>query len=102
MLVLTVQSSEEEKEEIAKILVQKVNDTKGPTVILIPLRGFSSLDKEGMPFHNPDTGHKFAGILKKGITNSMVEIIELDVHINDRVFAEKAVELLIGMMRQRV
>jgi uncharacterized protein (UPF0261 family) len=98
-LVLLIQTSSKEKKEIAKLIVERVNKTKGPTVILIPLKGFSSLDTEGKPFFDPEAGKKFAGVLHKGITNSLVEIMELNVHINDPLFAQRAAELLLNKMK---
>ncbi len=97
-LVYLVQTTPEEKKEIARLLLERVNKTNGPTVFLVPLQGFSRLDREGMPFYDPAAGKEFAGVLKQGSTNRLVEAVEIDAHINDAVFAEKAAELLLEKM----
>ncbi|MDO9534655.1 MAG: Tm-1-like ATP-binding domain-containing protein [Bacillota bacterium] len=98
-LVLLVQTSSKEKQEIARLIVERVNKTKGPTVLLVPLKGFSSLDTLGKPFYDPEAGKKFAGVMHKGITNNLVEIVELNLHINDPLFGERAAQLLLDKMQ---
>ncbi len=93
-LVDLIATSEEEKIAVLEQIIERVNRARGPTVLLIPLKGFSRLDEEGMPFHNPGMGKKVFDILKQGITNNRVEVIEIDAHINDPIFAETAVNLI--------
>ena len=99
-LVCLVQSTAEEKEEIARLLAKRLNQTKGAAVVLVPLRGFSSLDLAGMPFYTPGAPKIFAEILKKELKNRLVKVIEFDTHINDAAFAEKATALLLEKIRQ--
>ena len=53
-----------------------------------------------MPFYTPGAAKIFAEILKKELKNDLVKVIELDAHINDAAFAEKATALLLEIIRQ--
>jgi uncharacterized protein (UPF0261 family) len=59
--------------------------------VLIPTRGFSSWDKEGKSFYDPDTDKIFIDSLKRNLRPSIM-ISEIDAHINDEQFAEVIVE----------
>jgi uncharacterized protein (UPF0261 family) len=67
---------------LGKMLAKKANESKGPIVIAIPLRGFSSLDKEGQPFHDKVIDGYFISSLKKNV-QPHVRVLEIDAHIND-------------------
>jgi uncharacterized protein (UPF0261 family) len=86
----------QELKEIAREVAKKLNQSKGPVAILIPLKGWSSLDKEGMPLYDPEADQAFIHELK-GHINSRIPIIELDLHLNTREFAQEAVKQLISL-----
>ena len=94
-----IKTTPQEQEKTALLLAEKINKAKAPAIVLIPLNGFSRLDigKE-MPFYEPGAGRRFADVLKEKVSNPLVEIEEMEVHINDPVFAERATALLLGKM----
>jgi uncharacterized protein (UPF0261 family) len=94
-----IKTTPQEQEKTALLLAEKINKAKVPAVVLIPLEGFSKLDRsKEMPFYEPGAGRRFAGILKEKVSNPLVEIEEMEVHINDPVFAERATALLLDKM----
>lgn len=97
-LVCLVQSTAEEKKEIARLLAERLNQAKEAAVVLVPLHGFSSMDPAGAPFHVPDAAKTFAENIKKDLKNKLVKVIEIDAHINDAAFAEKAASLLLEII----
>lgn len=98
-LVYLIGTTLREKEKIALELLERVNRARGPTTLLIPLQGFSCLDgKEGLPFYDPQAAPLVSRILREGVNNSLVRVVETDAHINDPVFIEQAVALLQEMM----
>ncbi len=104
-LVVLIPTTEEEKIAVAHEMIERINRAFVPTVVLLPLRGFSRLDNIGMPFYNPDSGKKIYELFKQSLTNCNVEVIALDAHINDNIFAETAVRLLVermGSLKQAV
>lgn len=97
-LICLVQSTEEEKVEAARLLADRLNRARVAAAVLVPLRGFSNLDREGKPFYAPGAPRRFAENLRRGLKNDLVKVVELDAHVNDAVFAEKATALLLGIM----
>jgi uncharacterized protein (UPF0261 family) len=98
-LVNLVKTTPQEQEKTAEALAEKINKTSAPAVVLVPLKGFSKLDRsKEMPFYDPEAGLRFAGVLKGRVSSPLVEIEEIEAHINDPVFAERATALLLGKM----
>jgi uncharacterized protein (UPF0261 family) len=89
-------TTSQELREIAREVARKLNQSKGPVAILIPLRGWSSLDKEGMPLYDPGADQAFLDELKVHL-NLNIPIIELDVHLNTLEFAEEAVRQFLKL-----
>jgi uncharacterized protein (UPF0261 family) len=98
-LVNLIQTTPQEQKKIAEALAGKINKAIAPTVVLVPLKGFSKLDRsKEMPFYDPEAGRRFVRVLKKRVSNPLVEIEEMEAHINDPAFAERATALLLGKM----
>ena len=93
-----VRMGPEEMKAFARILGQKLRKAKGPVYVLIPKRGWSEADKEGMELFDPQTDQVFVDELKR-ILKDTVPIEEMDVHISDPPFAQRAVEVLDEMIR---
>ena len=96
--VTLMRTTPEENAELGRRLATKVNQSKGPAVILLPLRGVSQLDSPGGDFWSEEADHAlFAAIKAAGGPN--VKIIELDLNINDKAFADRASEELKSLVR---
>lgn len=94
---VAVRTSEEELEKIARTMVQRLAKPKGPAGVLIPLRGWSQVDKEGAVLFDPDAPRFFAKTLKKLLAPG-VTLKEVDSHISDPEFVQEAVEWLDEMI----
>ncbi|OPY65932.1 MAG: hypothetical protein A4E63_02792 [Syntrophorhabdus sp. PtaU1.Bin050] len=81
----------EELKEHAKVYAGKLNKSKGPTMVLVPLRGWSSADREGGILYDPDEDKIFVEELKKHLKPE-VGILEIDSNLEDVVFAEAVVD----------
>ncbi len=82
------------KEEVAKaarIIAERANRAVGPVAMVIPLRGFSAVDKEGQHFYDPEADGAFAQVVKDTV-NESVDIVEVSAHINEDEFAERVVD----------
>lgn len=44
----------QENKQLDKVIAEKLNKATSPTVLMLPLRGVSSLDAEGQPFYGPE------------------------------------------------
>ena len=86
----------QELREIAREVAKKLNQTKGPVAILIPLKGWSSLDQEGMPLYDPVGDRAFLDELKIHI-DPKIPIVELNLHLNTREFAQEVVNQFLNL-----
>ncbi len=60
----------------------------------MPLRGVSAISIEGGIFHDPDADTALFSAVRETTDTAVVDLIELDTHINDPAFAEAMVEYL--------
>jgi uncharacterized protein (UPF0261 family) len=93
-----MRTTREENAELGKWVGEKLARATGPTVLLLPLRGFSEYDREGGVFHDPEADRAFidSAVAALGERGS---VVRLDATINDPACAEEAVALLLGLMR---
>jgi len=85
-----------ELKEVAREVAKKLNKAKGPVMVLVPLRGWSSLDKEGMPLYDPEADKAFVQGLKTQL-DPRISIIDLDLHLNTHEFAQEAVNRFLKL-----
>jgi len=89
----------EELREVAGEVARKLNLSKGPVLILIPLKGWSSLDQEGMALYDPEADGAFVKELKIHL-NPKIPLIELNLHLNTREFALEAVNRFAQLYKE--
>lgn len=75
----------------AKVYAEKLNKSKGQVSILIPLRGWSSIDKEGSILYNPKDDMIFTEEFRRNLRPE-IEIEEVDCNLEDPKFAFALVE----------
>jgi uncharacterized protein (UPF0261 family) len=86
-----VRTTGEEVATAARMLAERANRAVGPVAIVIPLRGFSSVDREGQHFYDPDADSTFSRAIKDAVKKE-IRIVEVDAHINDPAFARRVVD----------
>jgi uncharacterized protein (UPF0261 family) len=77
----------------AKAYADKLNKAKGRVSILIPLRGWSSLDREGSILYDPKQDQLFVEELRRNLKPE-IEIEEVDCNLEDPQFSLALVEKL--------
>ncbi len=88
-----VRTSADDLLRLAEVIAAKLNHAKGPSSVVIPLKGWSEADAPGGPLYDPETNRVFVTALKT-LLDSRVKVIEADFHINDTEFAGIAVSEL--------
>jgi uncharacterized protein (UPF0261 family) len=83
----------------AQLYAEKMNKAKGPIKLVVPLRGWSSLDQEGSILYDPEEDRIFINELKKNL-RCHIEIEEVDCNLEDIGTARALVESLENFMRQ--
>lgn len=96
--VWLARTSEEEMRQLGAIMAEKANDTTGPAEIVIPLKGFSYLDKEGQAFYDARADKAFIDAIKSHVVGK-VKVVEVDAHINDEEFARSIINEFEKMMQ---
>jgi len=99
--VTLMRTSVEENIKIGKMIAEKLNMAKGPTVLMLPLNGISMFDKPGQPFYGATEDTALFNELRANINREVVEIQEMRMHINDQAFAEAAAEKLLSLMTKK-
>jgi uncharacterized protein (UPF0261 family) len=97
--VTLMRTTPEENDRLGREIAEKASAARGPTAILVPLRGVSAIDREGQPFWWPQADSALFQSLRHWLSPH-VRLIELDVHINDPAFAKTACETLLAMLRR--
>ncbi|WP_018963759.1 Tm-1-like ATP-binding domain-containing protein [Coprothermobacter platensis] len=96
--VTLMRTTLEENRRLGEILAEKLNKAKGPVIVFLPLKGVSGIDKEGMPFFDPEADKVLFETLKKNL-DPRIEVRELNYNINDPEFAEAMAEALLQLIR---
>jgi uncharacterized protein (UPF0261 family) len=89
-----IQASVKEMIEVAEIMAEKMNRSRGPVVVVIPEQGFFVYDSPGQPFYYPEGRKAFIETLMEKLRPE-IEVSRLDCHINDTEYAEKVVEIAL-------
>ncbi len=97
--VTLMRTTPEENDRLGKEIAEKASAARGPTAVLLPLRGVSAIDALGQPFWWPEADAALFQSLRNWRSPS-VELIELDLHINDPAFAEAAAGTLLRWLHQ--
>lgn len=96
-LISGFKTTKNDKLMVAKVIAEKLNDAVGPTVVIIPTQGLEEWDRPGGPFYDPEGLKAFTRQLRRKI-NPRIDIVEVDAHINDKAFADKALALFDEMV----
>jgi uncharacterized protein (UPF0261 family) len=94
--VTLMRTTPEENAQLGRILAEKLALSRGPYRILLPTGGVSAIDAPGKPFWDPAADLALFESIRGGLPADRV--INLDLHINDPAFAERAVAELNRMM----
>jgi uncharacterized protein (UPF0261 family) len=92
-----VRISPDELREVAKTFKEKLNKAEGPVKVLIPQRGWSSVDYPGNVTHDPEEDRVFVEELQDGL-NSGIEVLEIDANMEDPEFAKRVVETALKIL----
>jgi uncharacterized protein (UPF0261 family) len=85
---------------VADAMADKVNRAKGPVKILIPLGGWSSVDKRGSHFYDRDLDMAFVQELRKKLRPE-IELREVDADLDTPQFAQEVVKGFYEIMETK-
>ncbi len=87
-----------ENRRIGEMIAAAANASTGPVAIIIPLKGVSQLDSPGGAFWDPEADAACYDAIKANLRPGIL-VMEIDNNINDPVFAENAVDVLLSKLQ---
>jgi uncharacterized protein (UPF0261 family) len=112
--VTLMRTDRSECAELGRDMAERVNQASGPTVVIIPLRGWSTYDvaggvltvdyhgvPTGEPWYEPEAIRAFTEVLEELVDENKdnVEVLKVDLHINDPELVEMATSILDDMIK---
>ncbi|MGH1353287.1 MAG: Tm-1-like ATP-binding domain-containing protein [Methyloligellaceae bacterium] len=82
----------DERRETALELGRRLSESKSPVHVILPNQGIEEWDRPGQEAHDPEGLAAFLDEMRKTI-NDTIKLSEIDAHINDQAFVDKALEI---------
>jgi uncharacterized protein (UPF0261 family) len=98
--VTLMRTTPDENRELGLRLAEKLNASKGPVAVYLPLRGISVISATGQPFYWPEADQALFHAIKERLRPE-ISLYELDVNINDPAFAEAVAEGLLQLLEHQ-
>ena len=92
-----LRASRKEMAQVGKTMADRLNEAKGPTAVMIPLRGWSVYGAPGGPLHDALAYKAFLKALRSHL-GAHIQYREIDAHINDELFVDLCVNQLKAFM----
>ncbi len=98
-LRVQVRTTAEELRQAADVIAERLNRAKGPWTFLVPLRGWSSLDREGRSIWDPAADAAFVERLEQRLDDP-TRLRKVDLNLYTQEFARVAVDEFLGLYRK--
>ena len=95
-LRVQVRTSADELRAAADVIAGRLNRAKGPWTFLVPLKGWSSLDKEGRAIYDPAADAAFVARLEEKLDDPD-RMKRVDLHLYTPEFARVAVDEFVQL-----
>lgn len=92
-------STAAEMSAVARWIAERLNAGRGPRAAIIPLRGFSMMNREGKPLYDAVANMGYIETMRRELAPD-VERVEVDAHINDPEFADATVQLFLKLYKR--
>ena len=98
-LRVQVRTTADELRQAADVIAERLNRAKGKWTFLIPLQGWSSLDKPGRPIYDQEADAAFVTRLTEKLVHPE-RVKEVDLHLYSEAFARAAVDEFLCLYQQ--
>ncbi len=88
--------SPDELKQVAVAFAEKLNRSQGTVKIVIPLKGWSSVDIPGNPTYDPDEDQIFTENLRENLKPE-IDILKVDANMEDQEFASAVTKLALDI-----
>ena len=83
--------SPDELKIIANEFARKLNGSKAPVKVMVPMQGWSSVDAKGNPTYDPEEDRIFVETLRAKL-DPRIKIIEIDANMEDSAFSQQVIK----------
>lgn len=94
-----IRPSHEEMKTVGQTAAKRLNQAKGPVIVVLPLNGMSISGLEGGSTHDPAGDRVLFDTLRENLRKD-IEVIGADLHINEAPFADLVVNAFIALMHK--
>ena len=95
--ITVMRTTPEENDRLGQEVAMRACAARGPTAIVAPLRGLSSLDTVGGPHWWPEANAALFQSLRNWVYG--IELIELDLHVNNPEFGRACADTLLRLLQ---
>jgi len=81
-----IRLSPEELKQVAAVFAEKLNRSRGPVTVVVPLNGWSAADLPGNETHDPAEDRLFVEVLREKLKPE-IKILEVEANMEDPAFA---------------
>lgn len=99
--VTLMRTTVEENIALGKEIASKLNKAQRAIALFIPLKGVSAIDIEDGVFWNREADEALFNAIRTTLNNNLVELIELDLHVNDPKFACAMADKLLEYITEK-
>ncbi len=82
--------------QVGEVMAVKLNQSLGPTAVVVPLQGFSCEDRQGGVIHDPEGNQAFIDTLGQRLRKD-IPVYPINAHINTNDFATAACTVLLDL-----
>jgi len=93
-----IKASPDELKKAAGVFAEKLNRSKGPVKVVIPLKGWTNFDIPGSATYDPEEDRVFVDVLKRAV-NPGIEVIEVEANIEEKTFARALADALMKLFK---
>jgi uncharacterized protein (UPF0261 family) len=96
--VTLMRTTVDENAELGRRLGAKLAAATGPTALIVPRKGVSALDADGMAFRDEAADAALFDAVLTAVDGSAVTVVDDDAHINDKELAVRSADLLHALV----
>ncbi len=90
----------DELRQVAAEFARKLNQARGPVRVVIPRKGWSSVDAPGNPTYDPGEDQRFVQEMRR-LLDRRIPVVEVDANMEDPGFAEAVVREALEVLSDR-
>lgn len=87
-----------ELKEVSEVFAEKLNKSLGLVKVVIPLKGWSSIDSPGRPTYDPEEDAIFIKELSRRLKKE-IEVIQVDANMEDPEFANAVISAALDVLQ---